>query len=150
MSERLFSVQAVADHLGLHVRTVRTYVRDGRLPAVRIGKQYRVTQGDLERFTGRPVPQIDPETDPGSGPGAAHRAHADVSSIVELDGVDRELADRLSTLLTAAARTRLPGEERVRVETVHDPARGRMKVIVVGGLADTARMLEYIEGVVGS
>ncbi|MFX4290821.1 helix-turn-helix domain-containing protein [Streptomyces bohaiensis] len=150
MSERLFSVQAVADHLGLHVRTVRTYVRDGRLPAVRIGKQYRVTQGDLERFTGRPVPEIDPGAAPETGPGAAHRAHADVSSIVELDGVDRELADRLSTLLTAAARTRLPGEERVRVETVHDPARGRMKVIVVGGLADTARMLEYIEGVVGS
>ncbi|NJQ15822.1 helix-turn-helix domain-containing protein [Streptomyces bohaiensis] len=150
MSERLFSVQAVADHLGLHVRTVRTYVRDGRLPAVRIGKQYRVTQGDLERFTGRPVPEIDPGAAPETGPGAAHRAHADVSSIVELDGLDRELADRLSTLLTAAARTRLPGEERVRVETVHDPARGRMKVIVVGGLADTARMLEYIEGVVGS
>ncbi|NJQ08223.1 helix-turn-helix domain-containing protein [Streptomyces lonarensis] len=146
MSERLFSVQAVADHLGLHVRTVRNYVRDGRLPAVRIGKQYRVTQGDLERFTGRPVPEIDPESDAAE----AHRAHADVSSIVELDGVDRELADRLSTLLTAAARSRLPGEERVRVETVHDPARGRMKVIVVGGLADTARMLEYIEGVVGS
>nr|WP_209311221.1 helix-turn-helix domain-containing protein [Streptomyces spiramenti] len=142
----MFSVQAVADHLGLHVRTVRNYVRDGRLPAVRIGKQYRVTQGDLERFTGRPVPDIAAS----AGPEGERRAHADVSSIVELDGVERELADRLSTLLTAAARSRLPGEEQVRVETVHDPARGRMKVIVVGGLADTARMLEYIEGVVGS
>jgi excisionase family DNA binding protein len=30
----------------LHVRTVRKYVRDGRLKAVRIGKQYRIARDD--------------------------------------------------------------------------------------------------------
>ena len=39
MSQELYSVEQVAEHLGLHVRTVRNYVRDGRLKAVRIGKR---------------------------------------------------------------------------------------------------------------
>jgi excisionase family DNA binding protein len=56
MNEELFSVEQVADRLGLHVRTVRAYVRDGRLKAVRIGKQYRIARADLEALTGGPVP----------------------------------------------------------------------------------------------
>ena len=42
VSQEMYSVEQVADLLGLHVRTVRGYVRDGRLKAVRIGKQYRI------------------------------------------------------------------------------------------------------------
>ncbi len=55
MSEELYSVEQVAERLGLHVRTVRSYVREGRLKAVRIGKQYRIGQADLEALTGRPA-----------------------------------------------------------------------------------------------
>ncbi len=47
MPDELLSVEQVAELLGLHVRTVRNYVRDGRLKAVRIGKQYRITRTDL-------------------------------------------------------------------------------------------------------
>jgi excisionase family DNA binding protein len=49
----LYSVEQVADRLGLHVRTVRNYVREGRLKAVRIGKQYRIAADDLAAMTGR-------------------------------------------------------------------------------------------------
>ena len=53
MTDEWFSVDQVAQRLGLHVRTVRNYVRDGRLKAVRIGKQYRIARSDLEELTGR-------------------------------------------------------------------------------------------------
>src|SRR5437016_63386 len=55
MSQDLYSVEQVAALLGLHVRTVRNHVRDGRLKAVRIGKQYRIAREDLAAFTGRPI-----------------------------------------------------------------------------------------------
>ncbi|HEX2286751.1 MAG TPA: helix-turn-helix domain-containing protein, partial [Mycobacterium sp.] len=54
MAEHLYSAEDVAQRLGLHVRTVRGYVRDGRLKAVRIGKQYRIRHADLEAFVGTP------------------------------------------------------------------------------------------------
>jgi excisionase family DNA binding protein len=143
MSDRLYSVEQVAERLGLHVRTVRNYVRDGRLAAVRIGKQYRIAHEDLEAFTGRPVPE--PLNDAAERP-----RHTEVSSIVEIDAIDAATADRLTTLLTASAGTRRPGDASVRIETVYDKQRARMKVIVLGGLADTAWLFTYMEGVLAS
>lgn len=140
MSDRLYSVEEVAEHLGLHVRTIRNYVRDGRLKAVRIGKQYRIRHEDLEALTGGPVPA------PPSEMVRRHR-HTEVSSIVEADAVSRETADRVTTMLTAAAAGREPGGQPLRVTTAYDEERARLKVVVLGGLAETARMLEYMEGV---
>ncbi|MFV2197835.1 helix-turn-helix domain-containing protein [Nocardiopsis sp. LOL_012] len=143
MKERLYSVDEVAEHLGLHARTVRNYVRDGRLTAVRIGKQYRITQEDLEAFTGRPVP-------PPVGESVRRERRSEVSAIVEVDALPPDTAHRLTTLVTASATGRGPQEEPLRVQAVYDPARARMKVVLMGSLADTARMLEYIEGLVGA
>ncbi|MFI6166027.1 helix-turn-helix domain-containing protein [Nocardia sp. NPDC051052] len=142
MTDRLYSVEQVAERLGLHVRTIRNYVRDGRLNAVRIGKQYRIAAADLEAFTGLPVPATARET--------AGRRHTEVSSIVQVEAVGAELADRLTTLLMGAANTRSPADAPLRIDTVYDAERARMKVIVLGGLADTARLFEYMEGVLAS
>ncbi|MFC7563955.1 helix-turn-helix domain-containing protein [Actinomadura namibiensis] len=54
MAQQYYSVEQVAELLDLHVRTVRGYVRDGKLRATRIGKQYRIAREDLEEFTGAP------------------------------------------------------------------------------------------------
>ncbi|HEY3683323.1 MAG TPA: helix-turn-helix domain-containing protein [Streptosporangiaceae bacterium] len=143
MTERLYSVDQVAERLGLHVRTVRNYVRDGRLPAVRIGKQYRIAHDDLEAFTGKPVPATPRES-------AERRRHAEVASIVEVDALDRATADRLSTLMTSAATNRGAGDPALRVQVAYDEERAHMKILIWGATADTARLLDYIEGVLTS
>ncbi|WP_067546112.1 helix-turn-helix domain-containing protein [Nocardia crassostreae] len=143
MTERLYSVDEVAERLGLHVRTVRGYVRDGKLAAVRIGKQYRIAQADLEAFTGLPIPDTARES-------TRRVRHAEVSSIVEIDAVDPALVDRLSSLLAGATANRYPEDQPIRIQTIHDAERARFKVITVGGLADTGRLLEYMEGLLTS
>ncbi|MGW4534774.1 helix-turn-helix domain-containing protein [Nocardia sp. NPDC004340] len=141
MTDRLYSVEEVAERLGLHVRTVRGYVREGKLPATRIGKQYRITRADLEAFTGLPAPE---------GGSPAPQRYSEVSSIIEVDAADPSIADRVSTLLTAAAGTHTGDGQPLRVQTFYDRERARLKVILVGGLGDTARLLEYMEGVLAS
>jgi excisionase family DNA binding protein len=131
MSHDLYSVEQVASLLGLHVRTVRHYVREGRLKAVRIGKQYRIARADLEAFTGQPM----------AAP-ARRTRHVEVSSIVEVDAVDPETAGRLATGLAAAAKGG-DGGQRLRIDTLYDPARARLKVIVTGGLVTTAELLKF-------
>jgi excisionase family DNA binding protein len=124
------SVEQVAGRLGLHVRTVRGYIRAGRLPAVRIGKQYRVTAADLDAFAGRPRPP---------------RPRAEASTIVEFDDVSPAAADRLSTLLVAGAQLPRDAPEPLRLRTVYDDERRRLKVIVLGGVAATADVLRTID-----
>src|SRR3979409_1616186 len=95
MPHELYSVEQVAERLGLHVRTVRNYVREGRLKAVRIGKQYRIARADLEALTGLAVPATAQES-------AVRHRHVGASSVVQIDAISAADADRLSTLLLAA------------------------------------------------
>ncbi|MEV0424502.1 helix-turn-helix domain-containing protein [Streptosporangium canum] len=137
MREEMYSVEQVADRLGLHVRTVRGYIRAGRLKAVRIGKQYRIAHADLEALTGRPQP----------APARSGVARVEVSSIVQIDGIDRASADRLGTLVMAGANTSHDPAHPMRVQTVHDEDRDRMKIVILGGAAATAEVLHLLEAI---
>jgi excisionase family DNA binding protein len=132
MGSNLYSVEQVAELLGLHVRTVRNYVRDGRLKAVKIGKQYRIARADLAALTGEPA---------AAAPG---RRHVEVSSIVQIDGIGAASASRLSTLLTAGAQAPRPSPAPLRIQTIHDEDRSRMKIVILGGPAETADIVRLI------
>ena len=80
MSKALYTVQEVANLLGLHVKTVRNYVREGRLASTRVGKQYRIARADLEAFTGTSLNEGIQAPQPSM----------EVSSILQVDGVGAE------------------------------------------------------------
>src|SRR5580658_6214220 len=105
MPQELYSVEQVADLLNLHVRTVRNYVREGRLKAVRIGKQYRIAREDLEALTGRPAAALERE------PVRRHR-HVEVSSIIEVDAVSPDTANRVMNLVGGSYNSRRSRDER--------------------------------------
>jgi excisionase family DNA binding protein len=44
------TLQEIADELKLHIETVREWVRTKRLPAYRVGRDYRVKRTDLDKF----------------------------------------------------------------------------------------------------
>ncbi|MCA9830166.1 MAG: helix-turn-helix domain-containing protein [Dehalococcoidia bacterium] len=65
--EKLYSPEEVAEYLGVHVQTVRTWIRTGRLPARRLAGQraLRVRASDIQGVlepvdpraeTGQPTP----------------------------------------------------------------------------------------------
>ncbi|MEU8232537.1 helix-turn-helix domain-containing protein [Actinoplanes sp. NPDC048967] len=134
MGNDMYSVEQVAELLGLHVRTVRNYIRDGRLKAVKIGKQYRIAGADLDTLIGEPAPA----------------GHVEVSSIVQIDGLAPGAADRLSTLLTAGAQAPHGSAEPLRLQTIYDRGRSRMKIVILGGPAETADILQLLDGLLGA
>lgn len=44
------TLQEIADELKLHIETVREWVRTKRLPAYKVGRDYRVKRTDLNKF----------------------------------------------------------------------------------------------------
>jgi excisionase family DNA binding protein len=138
----LYSVGEVAERLGLHVRTVRSYVRDGRLKAVRIGKQYRIAREDFEALAGLPG-----AASPAEPP--ATRRPPEVSSIVQIDSIGPDSAGRLSTLVTAGAQAPPGSPGRLNVQTIYDREQQRMKIVILGGAAATADLLQLVDAVVG-
>jgi excisionase family DNA binding protein len=141
MQQELFTADEVAARLGLHVRTVRNYVRDGRLKAVRIGKQYRIARADLEAFTGQPA-------EPAIRDSVTRHRHVRVSSIVEIDAISADAASRISTLLTSATAHRREGDEQLRLETIYDERRAHLKIVVLAGLDASASVLGLVRAVI--
>jgi excisionase family DNA binding protein len=132
----LLSVDQVATQLGMHVRTVRRYVREGRLKAVRIGKQYRIAASDLATLTGRPLA---PEA-----PVPRHR-QVEASTVVQIDAISPQDAQRVVNGVGGA----LKGRDRntdtpLRVETVYDEIRARLKIIITGSLGSTSALLQLV------
>lgn len=51
MADELLTLQQVADIMQLHVETIRAWVRERKLTAIRISaREYRVRRSDLDKF----------------------------------------------------------------------------------------------------
>jgi len=129
---RLYSLEQVAQRLGLQVRTVRRYVRSGRLKAIRIGKQYRVTRESLEDLTGPAPPRAVPR-----------HHHVEVSSVIQVDAVSQETAGRVTNHLAAGAKAAQDGSA-LRVEAIYDEERSQLRVIVIGSLLNAANVFRLL------
>jgi excisionase family DNA binding protein len=128
----LLSVTDVAQLLGLHVKTVRAYVRDGRLKAVRIGKSYRIARADLDRLTGMPAPPV------------RRTRHVETSSIVDIDAIDQDASDRLTNALVATAKAHPYDEGKLRFDTMYDEERAHLKVVLTGTPRTVATLLQLV------
>ncbi len=126
----MYSLDQVAVRLGLHVRTVRAYVRTGRLRAIRIGKQYRVAREELEALIGTSNLRE----------AVARRRSAEVSSVVQMDAVTQNMVIRVSDHLRNAVKTPRDDGSALRVETIYDQGRAHLKVIVIGSLSAVANV----------
>lgn len=88
MAERLMTTREVADELQVHIETVRGWIRDGQLPAIRFGQRTgnRIRRSDLDKFLEQrmswreaerpePRPRADADVQPGTA-SEAERASA--------------------------------------------------------------------------
>ena len=133
----LLSVEQVASTLGVHVRTVRRYLREGLLKGTRIGKQYRISAADLAQLTGKAAPAPD---------AVRLKRHSEASTVVQIDAISRDDALRVMNGLGGAIKGRdKVSDTPLRVETVYDELRARLKIIVTGSLATTVGLLKLTE-----
>jgi excisionase family DNA binding protein len=126
------SVDVAADLLSLHPKTVLRFIRDGRLPARRIGKSYRILRADLDAFAG--FPTIEKSADDA----------ARVTSVVDLAGVGPQLAKKWATTITGVLRSRPEFHRVVSADVVYASDRSHLKIIIVGAPADTANLMRLI------
>jgi excisionase family DNA binding protein len=140
LTATLLSVEQVAEILKLHVRTVRNYVRDGRLKATRIGKQYRIALSDLETFTGGPVESHDDRI-------LAPGGRVQVSSVFTVEGVTPALANRMTTSLIGSANGPRPPGQSLAITTAYDVEFDRLRILLATDLATLRSFLPLIDAV---
>jgi excisionase family DNA binding protein len=134
-NKQLFTVEEVAERLNLHVKTVRRFIRGGRLPAKRIGKEYRITRSALDEFAGT------------SGPPSAAIARTRqilVSSIVDVDAISPEDSQRITTLIMAGLNARRGEPDFPRVDSLYDADHGRLRIMITASPALSCDLVRTI------
>jgi excisionase family DNA binding protein len=136
LTEELYTVEAAAERLKLHKKTVLRFLRERRLRATKIGKQYRILRSDLDAFAGATPAREAPA--------------ARVTAIVDVPDVDDDLRRRLTSTMLAAASGgasggREPRAHAMSVDVAHDPVRRTVKVIAVGAPSDVATLLKLVD-----
>jgi excisionase family DNA binding protein len=134
----LLPLEEVARQLGIHIKTARRQIREGHLQAVKVGRQYRVAASELARVMGQ-------GTTAGAAEPVRRERHVEASTIVQIDAISPEDASRIVNGVGGA----IKGRDRrtdtpLRVDTIYDETRGRLKVIVSGSLASTSFLLQLI------
>ena len=61
--EKLLTTQEVADYLGLTRRTIYTFVQEGTLRAVKVGREWRIKESELEAVINRGSGEIKEKED---------------------------------------------------------------------------------------
>lgn len=132
MSDNLVTVEQAAEQLNLHPKTVLRYIRDGRLPATRIGKSYRILRAKLDAFAGVTSGKSEPVI------GARTTCIVDISNIT-VDG-----AERMAAFLHSAAMAGNADTAPLHLETAFDPFAKSMKMVVIGSPSDVGKLLEML------
>lgn len=131
-ADELCTVDAAASHLQVHRKTVLRFIRDGRLPATKIGKAYRIRRADLDAFGGAPTPAVN----------TADAAR--VTSIVDVPGVGPVLAGKLANAVNNSLHSRPDQRGDVHAEVVYDSEQAQLKIIVIGAIAETQSLLALL------
>lgn len=133
MSDSLVTVEQAAERLNLHPKTVLRYIRDGRLPATRVGKSYRIVRTKLDAFAG-------------VASGKSERAAgARTTCIVDIPDISVDKAERMATFLHSAALAGDADTPPLHLETVLDPLARSMKVVMIGSPSDVSKLLEMLQ-----
>lgn len=133
MSDILVTVEQAADALNLHPKTILRYIHEGRLPATRVGKSYRIARTNLDAFAGV-----------ASGKSEAATG-VRTTCIIDIPNISAEGAERTATFLHAAAMAGDADTPPLHLETAFDPRIGSMKGVMIGSPSDVSKLLEMLQ-----
>lgn len=70
LNDTFLTVAEVAELLKLNQQTVRNWIDQGSLPALRVGRRVRIRRSDLERVLAKGATKVPPPPAPEFGPSA--------------------------------------------------------------------------------
>ena len=156
--EKLYTAEDVVQITGLTLRTIRSYIKSGKLKGRRIGVQWRFTAADIEALFETPeTPEADKEKE---RPEAVQseterqarqfleRARAPRSSacvIVDMPGVTEQEARFLFGRLQSLAAVYQDGPKRLVLSYEYDENREQARYVFNGAIDSACAMMNLCE-----
>ncbi|MBY6795587.1 helix-turn-helix domain-containing protein [Clostridium botulinum] len=152
MEDQFYTIDKIAKILGMHHKTIRKFITEGKLGASKVGKQWRISGHDLSVFMEKnnvniknkktnEEPSIDFATNGEVENTAGQRIN--VSTVVDINDIDKDEYIRISNTLIAIMNCKDPKMGKATINMKYDEKESRLRVILWG-------RIKFIEGMLSS
>ena len=153
MENKFYTIDQVAEILGIHHKTVRKFIKEGKLNANKLGKQWRISPLDLERFTksedsimNSESISYDEEVELSNNELKFEiKNEIKVSSVIDLEGVDSEEYSKISNMLLAVMNCKNDNLQKNTINMKYSKNMNRLRVMLWANISTTKEVLEVIE-----
>lgn len=153
MEDKFYTVDQVAEILRMHHKTIRKFIREGKLSANKVGKQWRISGHDLSIFMEKNNVDIhnkdinERENIEFSTSGAGiniEKSKINISTVVDINEIDIDQYMRISNTLIAVTNCKDPDMGNSTISMKYYEKEKRLRVMLWGGLKYTEELLSTI------
>jgi excisionase family DNA binding protein len=143
MEQRLYSVEEIAGFLDLHPKTVRRFIREGKIKARKIGRAWKIHQDDLREYAHGEL--ANGYEEPGFGPDTKLHDRISVSAVIEIHEGSQDEASRISNSLIAVFNCKDPSWGKSRYDFIYYPETKKARFILYGSPRFLSDILKAFE-----
>lgn len=152
MDNQFYTIDKIAEILGMHHKTIRKFITEGKLAASKVGKQWRISGHDLSIFMEKNNVNINDKK-------ISEESNIDfftngevketvgqkvnVSTVVDISDVDKEEYFRVSNTLIAVMNCKDSKMGKSTINMKYDEKENRLRVLLWGSVS-------FIEGMLSS
>ncbi|ALB45224.1 MULTISPECIES: helix-turn-helix domain-containing protein [Clostridium] len=153
MENQFYTIDKVAEILGMHHKTIRKFITEGKLAASKVGKQWRISGHDLSLFMEKNNVNINNKkaSDESSidfltngEVKETEKQKINVSTVVDINDVDKEQYFRISNTLIAVMNCKDPKMGKSTINMKYDEKENRLRVLLWGNVSFIEEMLNSI------
>lgn len=140
MKDRFYSVDEIARIIDLHPKTVRRFIREGKIKAKKAGREWRIHEDDFKEYAHSELREpgtAEAETGGSRGDSGGYAEPGDenrinVSAVVEIHEKESEEASRISNSLIALLNSKDPSWGRARYDFIYHPESRKARFVLYG------------------
>ena len=157
MKDKFYTIDQIAELLGMHHKTIRKFISEGTLAASKVGKQWRISRHDLDAFMEKNNVKVNNEeaeeelrieyTNVEEGVKSTLQ-RINVSTVVDINEVHKDEYLRISNTIIAIANCK--GEEigKSTTNVIYDEKDKRLRLILWGSVKFIENMLSVITALI--
>lgn len=153
MEEKFYTIDQIAEKLGMHHKTIRKFITEGKLRANKVGKQWRISGHDLSIFMENNNVSTSSRDEIENGKIEFSTSEVDsksrfnkinVSTVVDINEVDMDEYIRVSNTLIAIMNSKDSKMSNSTINMKYYPKERNLKVMLWGDAEFTKEMLDLI------
>ena len=153
MQEKFYTIDQIAEILGMHHKTIRKFITEGKLRANKVGKQWIISGHDLSLFmednnvnikNNNKLESEKIEFSTGDVDSNNKTSKINVSTVIDINEVDIDEHKRISNMLLALMNSK---DSKIRNSTInikYYKNNKNLKVMLWGDIEFTNAMLDFI------